>query len=261
MKAVDIGILPLILGFLLILFPIAISYFLKVKLIKPMIIGAIRMGIQLLLIGFFLEYLFELNSWLVNILWLLVMIVVASLAMISNSELKIKYFFFPVLLALGISTFLMVIFFNTAILKLDNIFDARYLIALGGMILGNSLKGNIVALSSFYGSLKKQKNEYEYLLCLGASRLEALLPFFRNSFKSAINPFIASMATYGIVSLPGMMTGQILGGTDPLLSVKYQIVIVTAIFAVNVVSIVFSFLLTYPKSIDGFGVLRKGIFK
>ena len=88
-----------------------------------------------------------------------------------------------------------------------------------------------------------------------------MLPFLREGFKSAVNPFIASMATYGIVALPGMMTGQILGGSSPMVAVKYQITIVTAIFVVTAMSVLLTILFTLKASFNGYGTLNKGIFK
>lgn len=261
MHTVDINTLPLIIGFALILIPIAFSWCFKIGIIKKTLIASFRMGIQLMLIGFFLEFLFELNNSLINIAWLMFMILVASVSMIRNSDLKYKILLFPSFLSLSISTLSVVFFFNIVILRLDNIFDAKYLIAIGGMILGNSLKSNIVGVSHFYKSIKRNENKYLYQLSLGATKTEAILPFFREGFKSAVNPFIAGMATFGIVSIPGMMTGQILGGSSPMLAVKYQITIVTAIFVVTAVSVILTILFTARSSFDAYGVLNKGIFK
>jgi putative ABC transport system permease protein len=261
MKTADINTLPLIIGFALIIIPIAFSWWFKIGIIKRTLIASFRMGIQLILVGLFLEYLFELNNSLINIAWLMFMILVASVSMIRNSDLKYKVLLFPSFMSLAITTLSIVFFFNIVILNLDNIFDAKYLIAIGGMILGNSLRSNIVGVSSFYKSIKRNENRYLYQLSLGATRLEAILPFFREGFKNAVNPFIAGMATFGIVSIPGMMTGQILGGSSPMLAVKYQITIVIAIFVVTTVSVILTILFTARSSFNGYGVLNKEIFK
>jgi putative ABC transport system permease protein len=261
MNTVDINTLPLIIGFALILIPLAFFWWLKIGVIKRTLIASVRMGVQLILVGLFLEYLFDLNNSLVNIAWLIFMIFVAAVSMIRNSELKYKVLLLPSFLSLAISTISVVLFFNVVILQLDNMFDAKYFIAIGGMILGNSLRSNIVGVSSFYKSIKRNENRYLYQLSLGATRLEAILPFFREGFRNAVNPFIAGMATFGIVSIPGMMTGQILGGTSPMLAVKYQITIVTAIFVVTTVSVILTILFTARSSFNAFGILNKGIFK
>ncbi len=100
-------------------------------------------------------------------------------------------------------------------------FEARYLIPIGGMILGNSLSGNVLGIGEFYADIKRNENRYLYNLSLGASRYEALLPYIRKSLRSAVRPTLANIATAGVVFLPGMMTGQILGGVSPLLVIKY----------------------------------------
>lgn len=99
-----------------------------------------------------------------------------------------------------------------------------------------------------------------YKLSLGATRFEAVRDFAKRSFVSAMNPTIASMATMGIVSLPGMMTGQILGGSVPLVAIKYQIAIMIAILASTVLSISLSIFFTVGKSFDKYGVMQKSVF-
>lgn len=141
------------------------------------------------------------------------------------------------------------------------IFDARYMIAIGGMVLGNSLRSNVVGLGDFYKSIYREEQLYFYKLSLGATKYEAMLPFIKKSFTAAINPTIATMATMGIVSLPGMMTGQILGGSVPLVAIKYQIAIMVAILASTMLSMALSIFFTVKFTFSKSGVLNKTIFK
>lgn len=99
-----------------------------------------------------------------------------------------------------------------------------------------------------------------YLLGLGASQREALLPFFRDAFLLSMKPFMASMATMGLVSIPGMMTGQILGGADPQTAIKYQIAIILAIFTAISISVSLSVYFTSRKAFDPYGMLRRDLF-
>jgi putative ABC transport system permease protein len=92
---------------------------------------------------------------------------------------------------------------------------------------------------------------------MGGSRLQALKPFFRESFVASVNPILASMATIGIVSLPGMMTGQILGGSIPMVAIKYQIIIMLAIFYTQFFSVFLSLFFSIKLGFDDFDVLRK----
>jgi putative ABC transport system permease protein len=237
-----------------------VVWYFKLGLTKNLIVSTLRMAVQLVLIGFFLEYLFKYNNWIVNLIWFFIMISAAVFSVVKNSGLKIRHFALPVLLSFVIANFFIVLYFNFFIVNIDFILDAKYMIAIGGMVLGNSLRSNVIGLGDFYKSLRKDEQLYFYKLSLGATRQEALLHFAKKSFVAAINPTIATMATMGIVSLPGMMTGQILGGSVPLVAIKYQIAIMIAILAATVLSLSFSIIFTVRYSFHQNGVLKKTIF-
>lgn len=255
--AVDLSIFSMIMSGVLLAIPLIAVWYLRTGIIKNLLISTVRMAVQLVLIGFFLEYLFRLNNWLANTGWFIVMISIAVISVVKNSGLRLNHFAKPLLLAFLASNFFVVIYFNAFISNIDFIFDAKYMIAIGGMILGNSLRANVVGLGDFYKSLRKDEQIYFYNLSLGATKYEALLPFAKKSFVAAINPTIATMATMGIVSLPGMMTGQILGGSVPLVAIKYQIAIMIAILTSTVLSIGLSILFTVHSSFFKNGVLKK----
>jgi putative ABC transport system permease protein len=139
-------------------------------------------------------------------------------------------------------------------------FSARYLIPIGGMVMGNMLRGNIVSLDRFYNSLTRREEEYIYYISMGASRREALLPFISEALKPALSPYLATIATVGLVSLPGMMTGQILGGASPAVAIQYQIMIMIAIFVASTVSAFLGILFSIVPGIDACGRIRKDIF-
>ncbi|MCK5841436.1 MAG: ABC transporter permease [Candidatus Sabulitectum sp.] len=261
METLDIPILSLAVAFILLVIPVAISIRFRLKLVKPLFVSIVRMSVQLALIGVFLKYLFVWNNPFVNISWLTVMIVVAVFASVKSSSVKISRIFLPVFLSFSLATLSVVFYLNTFVIPLDNIFDARYLIVLGGMLLGNSLRGNIVGISTFYSKLQTDSNHYLYVLSLGASRREALLPYLQESVQLALRPTLASMATMGIVTLPGMMTGVILGGASPEVAIKYQILIMIAIVVSTVTSVVLTILLTERVCIDKFGILRADVFR
>ncbi len=259
--AEDLSLISMIFCGVLLIVPLGAFIYFKLGMAKRLLISALRMSVQLLLIGFFLEYLFKLNNWAVNILWFLVMLVVAVVSVINNSKLNRKYIMMPMIAAFVLSNLFIIVYFNLFIVRLDNIFDAKYIIAVGGMILGNSIRSNVVGLGDFYQSVKRDETQYHYRLSLGASKFEALLPFAKKSFMAAIFPMIATMATMGIVSLPGMMTGQILGGSVPMVAIKYQIAIMVAIMASTVLSIGLSLFFTSRKAFLPSGVLRKEVVK
>jgi putative ABC transport system permease protein len=138
--------------------------------------------------------------------------------------------------------------------------SARYLIPIGGMIMGNMLRGNIVSLDRFYHSLTQREEEYMYYISLGASRAEALRPFIREAMRPALSPYLATVATMGLVSLPGMMTGQILGGASPSVAIQYQMMIMIAIFVASTISTFLGILFSLVPTLDDCGRIRKDIF-
>lgn len=259
-EAIDLSFFSMFMCAVLLLIPIAAISYLKLGITRSLLVSSARMMVQLVLIGFFLEYLFKYNNVFLNIIWFVVMLMAAVISVLNNTGLKLKYFIKPIFGALFISNLLVVLYFNYFIARLDFVFDARYLIAIGGMILGNTLRSNIVGLGDFYKAIQRDEQLYYYKLSLGATTTEALLPFAKRSFKAAINPTIATMATMGIVSLPGMMTGQILGGSVPLVAIKYQIAIMVAILASTVLSVGLSILFSVPSAMHPNGTLRKELF-
>jgi putative ABC transport system permease protein len=98
-------------------------------------------------------------------------------------------------------------------------------------------------------------------LSLGATRTEAVMPFLRQAYKASIAPQIGGLATIGLVSLPGMMTGQILGGSSPAVAIKYQIMIMIAIFLTVNLSVLLSLLLSSAHAFDNFDRLKEDIYK
>lgn len=261
METLDIPLFSLAVAFILLVIPVAISVKYGLRLVRPLFVSIVRMSVQLALIGIFLKYLFIWNNPFVNISWLLVMIVVAVFASVKSSIIKIRKIFAPAFASFLIATLTVVFYLNTFVIPLNNVFDARYLIVLGGMLLGNSLRGNIVGISTFYKQLRTDSNHYRYVLSLGASRQEALLPYLRESVQLALRPTLASMATMGIVTLPGMMTGVILGGADPEVAIKYQILIMIAIVVSTITSVVLTILMTMHVCIDRYGVLRSDVLR
>jgi putative ABC transport system permease protein len=259
MGATKISYVSLAFYLLLIAIPIVIFLVLKIKLIKSAVISIIRMVVQLTFVALYLEYIFQLNSPWINLLWILVMILVANQAILKQSGLKFRLFFLSTMPAYLIS---IVFIFGTFIILFDirTLFSARYIIPLGGMILGNILRGNIISLDRFFHSLSKRQDEYIYYISTGASINEALKPFMSESIKAAVSPYVATVATMGLVSLPGMMTGQILGGASPLVAIQYQIMIMVAIFVTSTVSTFLVLVFSSHIAIDRFGRLKQHIF-
>jgi putative ABC transport system permease protein len=259
--AANIGLWAMVFAFLLVVPPLIISYWLKLGIVKRTLISTARMGLQLAFVGLYLHYIFELNNSWINVGYLLLMTVIASFSAIKSCNLKWRIFFFRFFISSLLPLVVLVLYFDWLIIDLDNLFDARYLIPIGGMMLGNTLKANVIGVDRFFSSLKSQRESYESLLAFGASRGQALKPFYREALRASVNPMLATMATVGLVSLPGMMTGQILGGSLPVTAIKYQIAIMTAIFCNNILSVLLTLWLTSPIAFNKFAMLKKEIFR
>ena len=139
MTSPDISIPSLILCFLLLTIPLLINYRIKLGLAEKITGSVTRMTVQLTLVGVFLTFLFDLNSGILNLAWLFGMLTVASYTTVRNLELKIEKLFLPLLLSFTLANLSVLLYFNALVLDLGNLLEARYLIPIGGMILGNSL--------------------------------------------------------------------------------------------------------------------------
>ncbi len=259
--AIDISSWRLTLAFVLLLIPLVISFRFRLKLIKTTLISVLRMSLQLFLVAIFLKYIFYLNNPLLNFAWLLLMIFTAVISATGKLNLKPKIILLPITTAFTFSTVSILLYFNYFIIHLDQLFSARYLIGLGGMMLGNVLSMNIIALNTFYQSIRTDYRLFLFRLSLGATKEEALLPFLRHSFKMALLPILAKTATTGIVSLPGMMTGQIIAGSSPTTAIKYQIAIMIAIFVAGTLSVLLTLIFSLNKCFTPYHTLKPNLFK
>lgn len=252
-EIIDISWFEMTIGYLIILIPLFVFNYFKTGLIKDTLIAAARMTVQLLFVGLYMKYIFLFNNVFINLAWVLIMIVVASGNLLSRSKLNKFKFFVPIFLSNAISLFVVDIFVLKFVLKLDYLFEARYFIPISGMILGNCLKTNIIGITSYYKNLKKDKILYHFALANGADSREAKVPFIKDAMLTAFNPMIANMAVMGLISLPGMMTGQILGGANPEVAIKYQIIIMLTIFTSTILTVFLSILFSDRFVFDRFG--------
>jgi len=261
METLDIALSKMALLYGLCLLPGTLLWLVGLRLSKDIAIGILRMSIQLALVGIYLKILFNLNHPGLNGLWILIMLLVADFSILQRAGLKARYFMLATFSAIAFSILFSTAYLVVLVIQPPLYYDARYIVPLAGMILGNCLQGNVIALERFYSSLRKNENEYMTFLMLGATRWEAVRPYYRDAIKAAINPTIASMATMGLVSLPGMMTGQILGGSEPWLAVKYQIAIMICIFTSTTLAALINLKLSLNIAFNAFDVLRDEVIK
>ncbi len=258
----DIGIGRLLFSLLMLAIPLSFFLFYKIKVVKSVLLSVVRMVLQLSLVAFYLEWVFEMNNPVINLLWMFLMISVGVLTTIKRVKLNWKVFIVPLFMAGFISVVIIDAFFLGVVIQLDYLFDARYFIPITGMILGNALNHNIIGLTTYFKGLTEKSDLYQFLLTNTNSSKLAFKPFIDEAVKQALNPMIATMSVMGLISLPGMMTGQILGGSSPLIAIKYQIMIMIAIFAGCTLNLFLSIIFVNHFNIDEYGNINtKRIFR
>lgn len=232
----------LMLTYLFALIAMLITSFNGINRNKDIVVGTLRMTVQLFIAGFILVYIFDSASFILSALMIVVMEFFAIFNIITNKKGKLNSGLKRTLiLAQVIGTIFTLAFFLIIVVRPKPIYNPQYLIPLGGMIIGNSMTGINLALNQMLESIENNRSSIEGSLMLGASPRMAMDKIIQNAFDTAITPTLNSIKNMGIISLPGMMTGQILGGVSPLIAIRYQIAIMTAIMS-SVAICVFIFL-------------------
>jgi putative ABC transport system permease protein len=250
----------MIAAYCLLLIPAALLLWQGVAIIGRLGMAAVRMTVQLLFVGLYLQFVFNLdNAWL-NCAWLLIMILVADVSILRHCKLRVRCFGVSLFVALLLGTAVPVLYFTTLILRRPQILEARYLIPIGGMILGNCLRADIIGIRHFYDTIRRDSRTFEYTLAQGARLKEAIQPYLREAVHNAVSPTIATMMTIGLVSLPGMMTGVILGGQPPVTAIKYQVAIMIAIFTGTVIAVPCAILMSLKRGFHPSGPLNRDVF-
>lgn len=244
---------------LLLLVPFFVVSWAGLPLRKQLLVGAARMALQLAGLGLVLEVLFRTDHWALTLGWFTVMILAAAQSILKRTGVRLPRL--PVLLvaALAAAGGGTLAFCLLAVIHPEPLLGARYLIPLGGMILGNSMNGTTLALDRFVSGLvgDEGRRERETLLGLGASPVQARRPFLQRALRAALLPTLNTLATMGLVSIPGMMTGQILGGSSPSTAIGYQAVIMLAILAAVSISSLLVILIADRLLVDRDGLLRE----
>lgn len=227
----DISYLGLGLSALLLVFPLLIFFHLKLNLTRQLFYSYGRMIVQLALIGLILQFIFgQMNLW-ITILWILIMLANAIFTLRGRLKFHRKILLPIIAMSLVFTSLVIMPWVLILVVSPDPWFDPKYAIPIYGMILGNSMNSCALALERFESGLTDNWRAYYTRLSLGASLWEAILPPFKRAMQAALMPQLLTIASIGLVSLPGMMTGQILGGSSPLVAIKYQMMIMFSIFS------------------------------
>lgn len=203
-----------------------VSVALKLKMERTLLVASVRTVVQLSLIGLVLGWVFRIQQWYVVLAIASVMTLIAGFTAAGRTKRTFPGIRLVATVAVFSSAWLMTAYVLLAVLQdLERWYEPQYAIPLLGMVLGNTLNGISVGLTTFTESVVRQRDQVETLLSYGATRREAAAEPMAEAVRTGMIPIVNSMMIVGLVSLPGMMTGQLLSGMDPVQAVRYQIVI------------------------------------
>ncbi|OZG73325.1 iron export ABC transporter permease subunit FetB [Hahella sp. CCB-MM4] len=231
MTVIDINPLQLSFAFVLVIILSFCAFAARLGITKKLLISAIRTIVQLSLIGLVLEALFSTSSPFWISMMALAMLLIAGREVTARQRRRLtKGWSFAIgTTSMFVSSFTVAILTLTVIINPHPWFTPQYAIPLLGMMLGNTMNGVAICLDRLHETTWQQRRVIENRLMLGHPWNEAIGKIRRDAVRAGMIPAINAMAAAGVVSLPGMMTGQILAGTSPALAVKYQILIMLMI--------------------------------
>ncbi len=222
---IELGWLDVLAAGGLVMIALAIAVRWRTGLGGGFMIGALRTVVQLALVGYVLVYIFELDRWYLVVAALVLMTAVAAWEVTRRQPEKPSTLYPIAGLALAVGSGLTLIYVAAAVVRPEPWYNPRYLIPLFGMIVANAMNAAALVADRLAGEIETRRAEIEAYLALGATSVEAAREPARRALRAAMIPTVNSLMIVGIVSLPGMMTGQILSGTQPLIAVRYQILV------------------------------------
>jgi putative ABC transport system permease protein len=228
-QIIQLGMSDLAVAYALVLISIGLSRIGHIGQEKQIFWSSFRMIFQLLAVGYLLQMVFAIRSPWPVIAILLIMAAFSIQVLGARIKQKMPGFYRVVGSSIFIGCGAVTFYFCSWVIGFTPWYNPHYLIPLAGMIIGNSMNGASLAAERLASEISDRREEIETAICLGATARQAAEPAIRNAYRAALIPTVNTMAAMGIVSLPGMMTGQILSGTDPAVAVRYQIGIMFAI--------------------------------
>lgn len=243
MNNIDVSNLSLFLALMLVLIAIFISSKERLGLSRDIIVSSVRTIIQLIFVGFVLKYVFQVDNAILTCIITLLIIVNASIQANKRNPNRHKQFIHSfVAIFLSTSITLLILILSGAIK-----FIPSQVIPISGMIASNSM----VAIGLCYNNMNiqfiDQRQQVLEKLALGASIKLASLSILQQSIRTGIQPTIDSAKTVGLVSLPGMMSGLIFAGVDPVHAIKYQIMVMFMLLSATSIGTVIAGYFSYKN--------------
>ena len=244
---IDIGTVELFAASALMLVAGVVSWRLALGQERSIAIATVRAFVQLLAMGFLLVYLFRYQSWWLVLAVLLAMALCATQIAASRVKQKVRGLHLPIFATLLSSSMVIAFVVVEGVIQPDPWYSARQLVPIAGMALGNTMSATAVAIDRLFADLDSRSDEMFTLVALGATPREAAFPSIKAAVGAGILPTLATMCAAGIVQIPGMMSGQILAGADPVVAAKYQIVVLLMMSAATTLAIVLICFLTFRR--------------
>lgn len=235
MNPIDLSPASLVITSSLVLLCAALSLALSLQVHRALLLAAVRMVVQLMLVGFVLRFIFESsNPWL-TLLVAAVMAASASYEVGARQEHRLPspWQLLTAGSAIIPSTLIVTVLALTTALRPMPWYNAREALPLAGILLGNVMNAVSLSLNGFFGMVSRERAAIEARLALGDGRYTALQAVAARSIRMALIPTINVMSAAGIITLPGIMTGQLLAGMDPIAAAKYQILLMFLIVGGN----------------------------
>lgn len=231
----------------LIIIVLILSWRLRLQITKTLLVAAIRTVVQLSFIGLILAWIFAREQWYEVLLILTIMTLIAGSAAKNRVKRHYKGLLIDTLISVSASGILVTAIAIVAILNVQPWYTPQFVIPILGLILGNSLTAISLTSNQLIESFHAQQGRIEMMLSLSARPFEAVHEPIRTAIINGMTPTLNSMLVVGIVSLPGMMTGQILAGADPTQAVRYQIITMFLICVSSTLGCTISALLIYRR--------------
>lgn len=225
----------------------ALSVVLKLGLGRHLLWAALRAVVQLLAIGYVLGWVFQFAYWYVVLPLMCLMTLVAGASAAGRGKRSYAGQLADSVVSVWLSSWLVAAIGLFAVIGVRPWYEPQYAIPILGMILGNTLTGVSLGMERMTQELTAGRATIEMILALGGSRWEAARDAVRQAVRAGMMPTLNQMSVVGIVSLPGMMTGQVLAGQSPMEAVRYQIVIMFLIAAGSALGTVCAVVLTWRR--------------
>ena len=238
----------------------AIALWMQLGVTKDLAIATVRTYVQLLALGLVLRWAFAADRWWWVVGILAIMTVAAARIILKRAPDAPSGLFLAAVTSMAVTGITVTFAVTGLVIGADPWYSPRYVIPIAGMVLGNSMTGIALSLERVFADLDARKDEIRAMTALGASPWEAAHPSVRAALRAGLIPAINAMAAAGIVFIPGMMTGQILAGADPVEATKYQIVVMLMVAAAEIVGAALAVLMSYRRRFSADGVfLEKGL--